>query len=131
MPDTTWIDGFFTAFVEDFSRFNGQLIATHYSAPYVAIATTGERRILSNHAEIAQYFDGFLARYQAQGCRSCGYQDLQISSLSPTQCVVSVTWQLFDAQHQIVSTWRESYLLLQIGMDWKIVMSIDHVFLFT
>ena len=126
MPDTTWIDGFFTAFVEDFSRFNGQLIATRYSAPYVAIATTGERRILSSHTEIAQYFDGFLARYQAQGCRSCGYQDLQISPFSPTQLMASVTWQLFDAQNQIVITWRESYLLFQLDIDWKIVMSIDH-----
>lgn len=127
MPDSTWINAFFTAFVEDFSAFDGSQIATRYSAPYVAIATTGERRILGSHAEIAQYFDGFLAQYQAQGCRSCGYQDLQISPFSPTQLMASVTWQLFDAQHQIVITWRESYLLLQIDIDWKIVMSIDHV----
>ncbi len=127
MPDSTWINAFFTAFVEDFSRFDGQLIAMRYSVPYVAISTTGERRILSSHAEIAQYFDGFLAQYQAQGCRSCAYQDLQISPLSPTQLVASVTWQLFDAQHQILSTWRESYVLLQTSIDWKIVMSIDHV----
>lgn len=127
IPSFRHIEHFFANFVSDFVAFDGSQIATRYSAPYVAIATTGERRILSSHAEIAQYFDGFLAQYQAQGCRSCGYQDLQISPFSPTQLMASVTWQLFDAQHQIVITWRESYLLLQLDIDWKIVMSIDHV----
>lgn len=127
MHSTTSIEHFFANFVTDFAAFDGSLIATRYRAPYVAISATGEPQILSTHTDIAQYFDGFLTQYQAQGCRSCAYQDLQIYPLSPTQLVASVTWQLFDAQHQILSTWRESYVLLQISIDWKIVMSIDHV----
>lgn len=126
MHSTTSIEHFFTNFVTNFAAFDGSLIATRYRAPYVAISATGEPQILSTHTNIAQYFDGFLTQYQAQGCRSCAYQDLQISPLSPTQLVASVTWQLFDSQNQMVNSWRESYLLILRDLDWKIVISIDH-----
>lgn len=120
------IEHFFTNFVTDFAAFDGQLIATRYRAPYVAISVTGEPQILSTHTEIAQYFDGFLTQYWTQGCRSCGYRDIQVIPLSSTQLIASLTWQLFDSQNQMVNSWRESYLLILRGLDWKIVTSIDH-----
>lgn len=118
---------FFAAFCADVSHFDGSLIAQRYMAPYTALNAEGALQVLTTQADIAQYFQGFLDQYRAQGCRTCHAQDLQAVSLGQLSALVSVTWQLLSEDQRVVSQWRESYNLTRTPQGLRIYASTDHV----
>ena len=117
---------FFDEFVAAFTSFDGALIAQRYRVPFMAMHADGRIDCLNSAAEIAQYLQGFLDHYQAAGACACGYQALEVVEVGAGCVLATLTWQLFDHQGALVSTWRESYNLSCADEDMHIFVSIDH-----
>ncbi len=117
---------FFQAFCQDFASFNGKKIAERYATPYISLNADGVLKLLASVDDIANYFQNYLNQYREQGCSDCRYYDLSFVLLGAHRVVVSVTWQLYNPQQQLVSTWRESYNLLKNSQGLFIYASTDH-----
>lgn len=116
---------FFDDFVAAFKTFDGAVIAQRYFSPYVAVQTDGRHKVLEAPSDIAKYFQEFLDQYHANGCRSCGYKELEIATMG--QCVLAtVTWELYNIAGGMVSSWRESYSLSEVNGRLLVYASIDH-----
>lgn len=117
---------FFDDFVAAFSRFDGNLIAQRYTAPYVALQADGSTQCFTEHAAIGKYFQSVVEAYHEQGCRSCRYRDLEVVPLGKQAALATVTWELLLEGSEIHSAWCESYNLALTASGWRIFASVDH-----
>ncbi|MFV1872153.1 MAG: hypothetical protein ACMZ64_02340 [Oleiphilus sp.] len=120
------IKTFFDKFVEDFSTFDGKLIASRYLAPYTAVSRDGDLWLCSNAQELVEYFQSLLDRHASQGVVRCKYEDLDCSSLGSNCFLATVTWTMLAEGDEVVSNWRESYNLINTPTGLKVYTSIDH-----
>lgn len=120
------VHAFFTCFAEDFPQFRGDLIATRYATPYMAVKDDGSATVYSTTPDIAAYFQTHLDRYRDAGCAACSFTDLQVQPLGATACLATLTWVLCTASGAVVSRWRESYHLVRGDDGLKVRVSMDH-----
>jgi len=120
------IKKFFDRFVEDFSSFDGKLIASRYIAPYTAVSRDGDLWLCATQDESEEYFQSLLDRHSASGVVRCIYEDLDFSSIGSNCFLATVTWTMLAEGDVIVSNWRESYNLINRASGLKIYTSIDH-----
>lgn len=118
---------FFDAFVDAFASFDGCRIAERYIPSYQALAADGTARCYTTQADIANYFQGIVDQYKAQGCVRCSYSAPEIQPVGTRHILATVTWHLHAEQGQLISTWRESYTLArQADGRLCIAASVDH-----
>lgn len=117
---------FFGDFVEAFSTFDGAVIAERYFSSYIALHTDGNLECFNSSAEIAEYFQRYLDEYHRNGCRSCGYKEIETVPIGKSCVLATVTWELYSSTGAIISTWRESYNLSYAGERLMVFASIDH-----
>ncbi len=120
------IKTFFDRFVDDFSLFDGELIASRYLSPYVAVSSSGDIWQCSERSEIIEYFQSLLDKHQSQGVVCCKYEDLEFTPIGENCFFATVTWTMMAEESKVVSTWRESYNLVKSDSGLKIFTSIDH-----
>lgn len=118
---------FFDEFVEAFKTFDGAVIAERYFVPFVAVHTDGTAETMQSRSEIANYFQRYLDSYYADGCRTCGYEDLEVTGVGETCMLATVTWLLFDDNQAVVTSWRESYNIISLASEMLVLSSVDHV----
>lgn len=117
---------FFDAFVAAFATFDGAVVAERYAPAFIAVHADGSLDSFTASVDIARYFQRFLDRYRADGCRSCGYRGLDVVPIGDACVLATVTWELFDGSGALVSTWRESYNLARAPSGLLVFASVDH-----
>lgn len=117
---------FFDDFVEAFGRFDGDLIAARYAAPYLAMQADCSTRLFVENQEISRYFQSVVDSYHQQGCRSCRYSNLEVVALGYFCSLATMTWELLTAEDNVLSEWRESYSLMRVAEGLRIFASVDH-----
>lgn len=120
------IKKFFDRFVEDFSSFDGKLIASRYLAPYTAVSRDGDLWLCATQEESEEYFQSLLDRHSSSGVVRCTYENLDCSSIGSNCFLATVTWTMLAEDDVVVSNWRESYNLIRTSEGLKIYTSIDH-----
>lgn len=128
MPDLpTEVQRFFDDFVVAFSAFSGPRIAQRYGVPYVAVDAQGRWRRFESTGGTGDYFEGVVAQYHREGCRSCRYRDLEVLGLGARGALATMTWELLREDGSVLSSWRESYTLVR-GAEGRLAVaaSVDH-----
>ena len=120
------LQAFFLDFCNDFSQFDGELIARRYATPYLAVSAEGELQSFASPEETAGWFQQHLDSYRARGCARCSFTSLEAVALGQHKVLATVTWHLRDADGSLVNTWRVSYNLLCRDGRWLIYTSTDH-----
>ena len=120
------VQRFFDAFVSAFREFDGNLIAQRYAAPYLSLNAASVLQQFNTQEETGRYFQRIVDQYHLQGCRTCRFNDLEVTSLGSNCALASVTWELLRSDGSIISAWRESYNLMRTSDGFRIFASIDH-----
>jgi hypothetical protein len=81
--------------------------------------------VFGTREETACYVQGVLDDYFAMGVRSCRHQDVQAVDGGTSHRAGTVTWELIDQVANVVTSWRESYLLVNDTEDLIVRSSID------
>lgn len=118
---------FFDEFVAAFRALSGVEIAHRYLAPYLAWHGTGSMDCLLLHSDIEEYFQSVVDTYHRDGCRSCRYDDLDVTQMGKKCLLATVTWSLLRQDGSVITAWRESYNLARGPSRMQIVASVDHV----
>jgi len=67
-----------------------------------------------------------LADYQKQDVAYCTYSNFEFSAIGQKSVLATTDWNMIKADGTLVTSWRESYVLILNNAKWKIVTSIDH-----
>ncbi len=117
---------FFDKFAQDFKSFDGTVIANRYLAPYTAISSDKSVSLYKEHKEIENYFASILADYKKQDVEYCTYSNFEFSAIGQKAAFATMNWNMIKADGTLVTSWRESYILILSDNALKIVTSIDH-----
>lgn len=117
---------FFDQFDAAFGSLDGSTIAQRYAQPYVAHRADGTSATFDTDEAIAGYFQGLVDDYSAGGVRSCRHRDVIVVEVGAMHVLATVTWELLDQASTLVTSWRESYLLVRAADGLAICASVDH-----
>lgn len=117
---------FFDKFAQDFQRFDGAIIANRYLAPYTAISSEKSVSLYREHKDIENYFGSVLADYKKQDVEYCTYNNFVFSAIGQKSALATMDWNMMKADGTLVTSWRESYVIILSDNVLKIVTSIDH-----
>lgn len=127
MEEKAAIREFFEDFVEAFSSFDGDRVASKFSVPYLAKGLGNECKVFNSRSHLAEYFQSHLNTYHSQGCRQCCYSNLSVNWLGSECAVASTTWTLVDTSGVSVTSWTESYMLSFADDKALAFATVDHV----
>jgi len=117
---------FFNRFQEDFTSFDGTTIASRYIVPFMSVNSDGNVSVFIKQSEIEELYQHYLDEYLAQGINSCRYKDLEYIPLGRNCICATVTWEMLSPVKDVVTSWRESYNLINYDNELKIFSTIDH-----
>jgi len=117
---------YFDDFVTAFSTFEGKVVASLFSYPYLAVDQAGMQSVFVDAQQTAEYFQVHLNNYKSEGCESCSYHSLDVVPVGGGGALATVTWLLKDGNGGEISTWRESYCVLRASGKLYAHTSIDH-----
>lgn len=124
---TAAIERFFVEFDAAFPSFDGDVVAERYAEPYQACRADGSADTFDDRAATGRYFASILDRYHELGARACTHRDLESVDVGGRHVLATVTWDLLAASGESVTSWRESYLLVQEADRLLARTSIDHL----
>jgi len=107
--DIALATSYFDCFVKAFTTFDGEQVANLFAAPLIALRSDGSLIGLPNRSDIVRYYQAALDKYQADGCHSCTWSELSVTSMGSRSLLAAVTWDLLRADGTVVAHWRQSY----------------------
>lgn len=108
---------YFDRFVEAFATFDGEQIASLFTAPVVGLQSNGSLVGLPDRSGVVRYYQAALDKYHADGCRSCRWTELSVTPMGRASLLATATWDLLREDGAVVRSWRQSYCLSLFGAE--------------
>lgn len=127
MSDTAAATAYFDRFVQAFATFDGIKVAALFAAPVVAVRADGTSVGLATQEDVVRYYQSALDKYRGEGCASCRWSDLKVTTMGRAAMLAAVTWQLLKADGAVITEWRQSYALRRLdGGDPRTFACASH-----
>lgn len=117
---------FFDRFVVAFATFDPAVIADLFATPGVALRRDGSLVALTTRDDVIRYYRAATEGYHRNGCRSCRWADLQVTTSGRSSMLAAVTWDLLHEDGSIMTTWRQSYYLRESDAGLTAFASASH-----
>jgi len=118
---------YFNRFVAAFATFDPAVIADLFATPGVALRADGSLVALATRDDVVRYYRAALEGYHRDGCRSCRWANLQVTSAGSRSLLAAVTWDLIHEDGSVMRTWRQSYFLKSSDDGPKAFASASHL----
>ena len=115
LTDLALARAYFSRFVEAFATFDGEQVAELFATPVVALRSVGLLIGLSSRDDVVRYYQAALDKYRSDGCSSCRWSELSVTSMGSRALLAAVTWDLLREDGTVVTHWRQSYGLSVVG----------------
>jgi hypothetical protein len=117
---------FFDRFVAAFASFDPAAIANLFATPGVMLRADGSLVALTTRDDVIAYYRAATEGYHRNGCRSCRWADLQVTSTGSRSMLAAVTRDLLHQDGSTMVTWRQSYYLTESDEVPKAFASATH-----
>ena len=125
VPDE--IHTFFQAYNQAFATIDGRRIAAFYHAPCVTVRVDGSIHCLQRDADLRQFFQEAVDVYRLEGYEKSHFLKLETASIGSRSILATMDWELMRSDDSLIHSWRQSYNLVRIGEEWKILLSTFHI----
>jgi hypothetical protein len=115
----------FNAYVEAFQKLEPRSAATYMNVPCVFIAPQGVR-VMTSAAEVEAFFAGVMAQLKAADYSQSTIDDMRATRMSDHNALVSVRRIRYRSDGSELQRFGETYTLLKVGENWKIVSAMVH-----
>jgi Domain of unknown function (DUF4440) len=115
----------FNAYVETFQKLEPRSAATYLNAPCIFVAPQGVRVMISA-ADIEALLAGIMAQLKAADYSRSAIDDMRVSRMSDHNALVSVRRIRYRSDGSELQQLGETYTLLKVGENWKIVSAMVH-----
>jgi hypothetical protein len=106
---------------------DGSCIARFYGEPCLTLRADGSFHVLSTNEDIAKFFQQVIDAYLQQGMDDFLIVDFTAVGLGGRSAFVTLDWDARRADGTQIRQWRQSYNLIEMAGNWKIVLSTFHV----
>ena|ERR1700730_2883991 len=124
---STQAEVLFDRFAKAFASFDAAMIAELFATPSVALRKDGSIVSLTVREDVLRYYQAALDSYRRDDCRSCRWEELEVTPMGRRSMLATVTWHLLREDGSVSSRWRQSYSLSYSETGPKIFASAMHV----
>ena len=125
---TAEVRAFFDKYNDAFASLDGKAIAACYHAPMLTMRGDGSIHCLASKEEVATFFQGVVDGYAKEGGgRPSGLSDLEVTGLGGKSVLATMQWDMLNADGSVIRSWRQSYNLVRVSKEWRILVSTFHV----
>ncbi len=117
---------FFDRFVTAFATFDPGRIADLFATPGVTLRADGSLVALVTRDDVISYYRAAIESYHRNGCRSCRWTNLAVTTTGVRSLLAAVTWDLLHDDGSTMATWRQSYYLAACEDGPKAFASATH-----
>jgi hypothetical protein len=117
---------FFDRFVTAFATFDPMRIADLFATPGVTLRADGSLVPLITQDDVIDYYRAAIEGYHRNGCRSCRWADLTVTTTGARSLLAAVTWDLLHEDGSTMAAWRQSYYLTECEDGLKAFASATH-----
>ena len=116
---------FFRDYALAFDSSDPERVAAFFHRPLLLVGKDGAVSITEDDA-IMGYTHGILEHHRANGYARAAVRDIEVTKQAPNLAIVSVHWQVFQADEALLWDWRNTYNLLEEEGGWKILVATTH-----
>jgi hypothetical protein len=117
---------FFETYATTFASIDGAAIAKLYHAPCVTVRGDGSVLCLQTREELQAFFQKVADGYYREGFRGGPFVNLAAVAIGTRSALASMDWEMLREDKTVIRRWRQSYNLLRVGTEWKILTSTFH-----
>jgi hypothetical protein len=116
----------FETYATTFASIDGAAIAKLYHAPCVTVRGDGSVLCLQSREELQAFFQKVADGYYREGFRGGPFVNLEVVAIGMRSALASMDWEMLREDNTVIRRWRQSYNLLRVGAEWKILASTFH-----
>jgi len=117
---------FFETYATTFASIDGAAIANLYHAPCVTVRGDGSVLCLQSRDEVQAFFQKVADGYYREGFRGGPFANLDAITIGTRSALATMDWQMLREDKTMIRRWRQSYNLLRVGTEWRILASTFH-----
>ena len=123
MTDDEQLVGYFTRYASAFDAFDGEAVARFYHVPCTMIRA-GHVDVLATASAVRANMEALLRHHRAQGYERASFDGVRAVVLDRELALVTVPWTIHLRASAL--TFRNTYELVRLAGDWRIVVSTTH-----
>ena len=120
------VRGFFETYANTFASIDGAAIAKVYHAPCVTVRGDVSVLCLQTGEEVQAFFQKVADGYYREGFRGGPFANLNVLPIGTRSALATLDWEMLREDRTVIRRWRQSYNLLRVGTEWRILASTFH-----
>lgn len=94
--------------------------------PCVTVRGDGSVLCLQSREELQAFFQKVVDGYYREGFRGGPFVNLDVVAIGTRSALATLDWEMLREDKTVIRRWRQSYNLLRVGAEWKILTSTFH-----
>lgn len=125
MPESE-VAGFFKHYRSEFDDSNWPAVIALYNEPAFSVRGDGTVKSLASRRDVQQLFEEGSSMWRREGYSQLRESNLRLTSLGNKSILATLDWSLLREDGSEIRNWCQSYQLVLVGEDWKILASTFH-----
>ena len=117
---------FFDFYALQFDECNWPEFIALYCEPALSVRADGSVKLMNTHAEVLEFFRHVSDTWRIEGYSSFATSNLNVKSLGSRSVLATFTWHMQRANGSLIRAWQQSYQLIVVGQNWRVLASTFH-----
>ena len=117
---------FFDAYNTIFDSGDMAAFSQLFSEPFISVRPDSAIVSMSTNEIALDFFRDVLNTWKLEGYKYFSTKDYDVTPMGKKSMLVTLTWEMLNENHGLIREWRQSYNLLRVGNQWKVITSTFH-----
>jgi len=117
---------FFEAYGREFDNCDWVAFTALLHEPFMTVRGDGSVHLLKSRAEARQFFENVSSVWRQEGYIQCVTSNYEVMMLGRFSRLVTFDWELVRKDGTVLRKWRQSYQLISVLQEWKVLGSTFH-----
>lgn len=125
-PSEEQVAAFFERYATAFDRRDWPVFVSLLHEPLLTVRSDGSVRCLRSHGEARHFFEEVASGWRDEGYHRFVASNLEVLPLGNRSLLVTLNWEMLRENGTPVKVWRQSYQLLKVENEWKVLAFTYH-----
>ncbi|NRA15268.1 MAG: hypothetical protein HRU04_07180 [Oceanospirillaceae bacterium] len=117
---------FFNAYNTIFDSGDMAAFSQLFAEPFISVRPDSAIASMSTNEIALNFFTDVLNTWKLEGYKYFSTKDYDVTPIGKKSMLVTLTWEMLNENHGLIREWRQSYNLLMVGNQWKVITSTFH-----
>src|SRR5262245_17631214 len=118
---------FFERYRMEFDKANWMTFTSLFLEPFVTVRGDGSVKLFQSRGETRKFFETVADAWRGEGYHRFTTTNFEVMPMGRLSRLVTFDWEMLRADGSLLRKWRQSYQLILIQSEWKVLSSTFHV----